>query len=312
MKIIFMGTPEFAKTCLEGLHKNKHDIALVITQPDKPQGRGKKLVYSAVKSYAVQENLMLFQPQSIKKKDAIEYIKIIDADIFIVAAFGQILPQSLLSIPKYGAINVHASLLPKYRGASPIQAAIINGETKTGITIMQMDKGLDTGEILLQSSVNIESTDTAQVVHDKLCAIAYPALNNTLELIKNNKLHPIKQDNTQASYAPLLTREMGHINWQSSPQQIVNLVRGYNPYPSAYCIYNGKNIKIWDAEAVEHTHTSKIYGEILEVTSYGITVAAADKNMCVRILELQPAAGKRMRAAEYIKGHSIAVGDMLG
>lgn len=310
MKIIFMGTPEFSVSCLSALiGHGRHEVLAVVTQPDKPVGRSKKLTFPPVKQIAVNNNIEVLQPEKIKNKEFVQILADFGADIFIVAAYGQILSEEILSLPRYGCINVHASLLPKYRGASPIQSAIIGGETTTGVTIMQMDKGLDTGDMLYKKEIEIDKQDTGGSLHDKLSAVGAAALIEALDLIEKNKITPEKQNDELATCTPLLDREAGHIDWSKTPRQIVDLVRGLDPWPGAYTIYNGEKIKVWKAEQCGQA-PSESFGEIIKASkSEGICVST--NGGAVLITELQMPGGKRMRAADYLKGNEILPNTVL-
>lgn len=292
MKIIFMGTPEFARACLQGLTDAGHEVMCVVTQPDRPAGRGKKPRMSAVKVCAMELGLEVLQPERVNCADFTQVLKKFDADIFVVAAYGQILSQKLLDMPKYGAINVHASLLPLYRGAAPIQKAILDGQTKTGITIMQMDKGMDTGDMLLKKEVEISASDTGGTLHDKLCSIACEPLLQVLEQIKNGTCNPQKQDHEKATYAPMITKDMAKINFDQNAHDIVNMVRAYNPHPGATTQVNDKILKIWNAQ-VSSTAPKLCPKD-------GILMAT--KSNTLHVLEVTPPNGKRMTAADYVKG----------
>jgi len=271
MKVLFMGTPEFARVCLEALDKSHHEVAAVITQPDRPSGRGKKLTPPPVKVYAEEQGIPVYQPEKINRWDFPDF----GADIFVVAAYGQILSQQVLDIPKFGCVNVHASLLPKYRGASPIQQAIFDGETVTGITIMQMDVGMDTGDMLLKSTVEIAPDDTGGSLHDKLCKIAPEALLTALDGIEAGTIKSQKQDDGQATYAGMITKEMERLDMSRNPQDVVNHIRAYNPFPGTYTEIDGKKVKIWNAKVAE---------------------------VGVEFLELTPPGGKKMSAEAYFRG----------
>jgi methionyl-tRNA formyltransferase len=296
MNIVFMGTPLLGRVCLQALidSKNEFNVAAVITQPDRPAGRGKKLVASPVKELALEAGIPCFQPVRVNRGDFPALLASLSADIFVVAAFGQILSQKVLDTPKFGAINVHASLLPKYRGAAPIQQAILDGETVTGITIMKMDKGMDTGDMLLKREVPITPCDTGGSLHDKLCEIAPSALLDGLRQIAEGSARFEKQDDSKATYAPMITKEMARIDWSKSPDEIVNLIRGYNPFPGAYGHIDGTVLKIWRAAAAP-SDTAPVL-----CPKEGIFVQAKDG--IVQILELTPAGGKKMTAAEYVRG----------
>jgi len=273
MKIVFMGTPEFAMKCLAGL--DDRNVVAVFTQPDRPSGRGKRMQAPPAKIYAQQMGLPVFQPEKIKSAQGLAMLGSLDADIFVVAAYGQLLSQKILDMPKYGAINVHASLLPKYRGASPIQQAIAHGDTTTGITIMQMDKGMDTGDMLLKREIAIDVDDTGGTLHDKLADIAPFALIDALDLIAAGKVTPEPQDDTLATHAPLITKQMAQIDWGEPPKDIVNMIRAYNPFPGAHTQLDGMQVKVWDAEIIDGK---------------------------VHITYLTPPGGKKMSMADYLRG----------
>ena len=303
MKILFMGTPEFAAVCLKALVESCHEVVGVVTQPDRPAGRGKKLAASPVKQYAESLNMFVLQPEKIKSKNFLPKLAELNADIFVVAAYGQLLSEAILNMPKYGAINVHASLLPKYRGASPIQQAIADGETTTGITIMQMDKGLDTGDMLLKCEVPISDNDTGGTLHDKLCDASSKILTEALEHIENGTIRPEKQDDKAATYAPLITKDMARIDWAQPAVRIVNLVRAYNPFPGAFTVLNDKSVKLWQCEIVQSANTDKPGKIIKACPREGIFAAASDG--IVRIVALTPPNGKKMAAADFVKGYTI-------
>ncbi|MDD2972645.1 MAG: methionyl-tRNA formyltransferase, partial [Lachnospiraceae bacterium] len=250
MKIVFMGTPDFAVGALQAIIDAGHEVAAVVTQPDKPKGRGKEMQYPPVKQCAVAAGIPVFQPTKIKAPDAVEILRSYQADIFVVAAFGQILSQEILDMPRLGCINIHASLLPKYRGAAPIQWAIIDGEKETGVTIMQMDAGLDTGDMLLKKIVPITARDTGESLFDKLMQAGAELIVEALPKIEAGELVPEKQREEDTCYAKMLTKQLGHINWSEPAVVIERLIRGLNSWPSAYTLYNGKTLKIWEAEVV--------------------------------------------------------------
>ncbi len=302
MKAIFMGTPQFAIASLEALYESKFDIKLVITQPDRPKGRGKKLQSPPVKEKAIELNLDVFQPESIKDKNAIDIIRDINPDIIVVVAFGQILPKEVLEIPRFGCINVHASLLPMYRGAAPINFAIINGEKKSGITTMFMDEGLDTGDMILKDEVEILETDTFLDLHDKLSSLGKKTLSKTLSLIIEEKAPREKQNNEESSYAPIMKKSLGLIDWSKSSREIVNLVRGTYPWPSAFTYYNNLVMKVLRAEYDEEASLTAP-GTILSVDNEGIKVAAGEGTVIIK--EIQMPGKKQMMVSEYIKGNEI-------
>ena len=309
MKAIFMGTPEFAIPSFEALYESDFEIALVVTQPDRPKGRGKKLSSPPVKLVALEHDIEVFQPERIKDSEAIEKIKQVKPDLIIVVAFGQILPKEILELPRYGCINVHASLLPKYRGAAPINFAIINGEKKTGVTTMYMEEGLDTGDMLLKNEVEITPEDTASTLHDKLAIAGKKTLSDTLKAIINTELVPEKQDDSISSYAPIMTKELGKINWDRSAESISNLVRGTDPWPSAYTLYDNSVLKLF-APVVLDKQSKEKPGTIVAVSSEGIDIASAD--YIVRIKEIQISGKKRMPVGEFLKGNVLEIGKVLG
>lgn len=309
MKAIFMGTPEFAIPSFEALYESDFEIALVVTQPDRPKGRGKKLSSPPVKLVALEHDIEVFQPERIKDREAIEKIKQVKPDLIIVVAFGQILPKEILELPRYGCINVHASLLPKYRGAAPINFAIINGEKKTGVTTMYMEEGLDTGDMLLKNEVEITPEDTASTLHDKLAIAGKKTLSDTLKAIINTELVPEKQDDSISSYAPIMTKELGKINWDRSAEAISNLVRGTDPWPSAYTLYDNSVLKLF-APVVLDKQSKEKPGTIVAVSSEGIDIASAD--YIVRIEEIQISGKKRMPVGEFLKGNVLEIGKVLG
>lgn len=302
MNIIFMGTPDFAVPSLEKLIEN-YNVTAVFTQPDRPKGRGKKIATSPIKDVALKYNIPVYQPEKIRNNsESIEAIKSLKPDFIIVVAFGQILPKEILEIPKYGCINLHASLLPKYRGAAPINWAIIKGENKSGNTTMLMDVGLDTGDMLLTSEFDIKNNMTAGELHDILMADGAKLLIETIEKVKDNKILPQKQDHSKNTYAPMLTKEIAKINWKNSNVEINNLIRGLNPTPIAYTEYLDNNMKIYEAETI---NSSKKFepGFIISVTKKGIEVATGKGNLLIK--RIQFSGGKPLSVEEYIRGHEI-------
>lgn len=308
MKIIFMGTPDFAVPSLNALLISKKDVAAVVTQPDKPSGRGKKLTPPAVKVLALNSGVKVLQPERIKDEAFVNKIREINPDVIVVAAYGKILPAKILHLPKYGCINIHASLLPKYRGAAPINWAIINGEKETGITIMQMDEGLDTGGILLQKGIEITKEDTAGTLSNKLSKIGAGLLIEGLSAIEKGGIKAIPQDNSKSSYAPMLKKEDGQIDWTKGAEDIYNMVRGMDPWPGAFTYYKGELWKVWK---VRHGDTGKGRpGEILTADKDRIDVVSKDS--VISILEIQPANKKRMPVSDFLRGNKIEKGIILG
>ncbi len=301
MNIVFMGTPDFAVETLKKLIE-KHNVIAVISQPDKPKGRGKKLVHTPVKQFALDNGIeKIYQPEKIRDENFVKELESLNADLFVVVAYGQILPESVLNIPKYSCINVHGSLLPKYRGAAPIQWSIINGEEKTGVTIMYMEKGMDTGDMILKEEIIIEPTETYKTLHDKMSIVGADALIKTLDLIESGSVTPEKQNDEEATYAPMITKEMGHIDWNNSSKDIINLIRGINPMPMAYTIYKDETFKISQAEEILGYDGN--IGEIVDVTKDGFIVKTKDSSIIIK--EMQAKGGKRMKTSDYLRGHTI-------
>lgn len=321
MKIVFMGTPEFAAGALEALIRAGHVISAVVTQPDKPRGRSKELKYPPVKECALRHGIQVFQPGKIKKPDSVAKLKEYEADIFVVAAFGQILSPEILAMPAYGSLNIHASLLPKYRGTSPIQYAILNGEEKTGITIIQMDAGIDTGDMLYKREVSIERRDTFETLHDKLMEEGGKAIVEALALLEQGKLAPEKQREEHSCYAPKIEKNMGEIDFHADALTIERKIRAMTPWPSAYTYYRGKQLKVWDAVAVSETEelvseteepipsTRRTPGEILEIARDFVSIAAGKGT--VRIYSLQLEGKKQMSVRDFLLGVDMQMGEVL-
>ncbi len=298
-----MGTPEFAVPCLAALYEHC-DVIGVVTQPDKPRGRGQKLVPSPVKAWAEAHGLPVWQPKRIKEEDFTAFLEEQKPDLMVVVAFGQILSQRILDIPPYGCINVHGSLLPRYRGAAPMQWCVIDGEKKTGITTMFMDAGLDTGDMLLKAEFPIGPDTTLEEVHDGLMALGAKVLIDTLEELSAGTLKRIPQTG-ESNYAPMLTKETGHIHWQDCAQKIHNLVRGLDSWPGAYTFLAGKKYKIWRTRCTTEK-TEAQPGTILRADKKeGLFVAAGDG--VLEITELQAPGKKRMAAKDYLNGHANAL-----
>ncbi|MCM8710569.1 methionyl-tRNA formyltransferase [Clostridium sp. SYSU_GA19001] len=310
MNIVFMGTPEFAVPSLKKLIE-EFGITAVFTQPDRPKGRGKKIAMSPVKEEAIKHGIPVYQPLKIKNDiESIENLKKINPDFIIVVAFGQILPKEVLDIPKYGCINLHASLLPKYRGAAPINWAIINGETESGNTTMLMDVGLDTGDMLLKSKYEINENMTYGEFYDILKQDGAELLIQTIKKILKNEIIPEKQDHSKSTYAPMLNKEIAKINWALKNKEIKNLIRGLNPWPVAYTQYNGDIMKIYEAEAIDaNINIKKIPGQILSVGKKGIEVATGEGILLIK--KIQFPGGKPLSVEEYIRGNIIKDGVIL-
>ena len=308
MRIVYMGTPEFAAVALDAIVK-EHEVVAVITQPDKPQGRNRKLVPTPVKVKAQAYDIPVYQPVKIREEESVQMIRDYNPDVIVVAAYGQILPESILNIPKYGCINIHASLLPKYRGASPIQRVIIDGETETGVTIMQMNAGLDTGDMLYQKKIPITSEDTFETLHDKLMVLGGEAITEALPLLEAGKLTPEKQDDAKTCYAALITKEMGRLDFTKTAAELDRLIRGLTPWPSAYTFYRGKQLKIWKAIPMLTAHR-ETPGTILTVNKDSFEVAASEGGL--KVMELQLEGKKRMTAHDFLLGVKVQPGEILG
>ena len=305
MKIIFAGTPQFSVPALEALINAGHEIALVLTQPDRPAGRGMKTTASAVKLWAQTNKLALLQPPSLKQPELHAQLDAIDADVMAVAAYGLILPGVVLNIPRLGCLNIHASLLPRWRGAAPIQRAILAGDQETGITIMQMDQGLDTGAILLQRSIAIAQDDTAQTLHDRLALLGALCLVETLAHLPERKLSAIPQDEITATFAPKLEKREAEIDWRWSAETINRVVRAFNPRPGAYSRISGASMKIWQASVA--THAPGKPGEIVAIGRDGIVVACGEGTLILEVVQKYD--GKKLRVAEFLLGHPLQPGD---
>lgn len=305
MKTVFMGTPDFAAESLKALYNSDNEVALVITQPDRAKNRGKKVQFTPVKEVALVHETEVMQPEKIKENDEVmAKLHEIDPDIIVVAAYGQILPEEILNLPKYGCINVHASLLPKLRGASPIQHAIVDGEKTTGVTIMQMAKGLDTGDMLTKSSVEIGTMNGSQL-HDKLAEIGGKLLVETLGLIENGEVIAVPQDPEEATYAGLISKKDGHIDFTKSPESIERLIRGFDPWPGAFCKYDDEVFKFWRAvPTLDKTEAQP--GTIVDIIDNGIKISCGGKILIVT--EIQTPGKKRMAVSDYLRGNTLRIG----
>lgn len=325
MKIVFMGTPDFAVGALEALIEAGHQVTAVVTQPDKPKGRGKEMQMTPVKVCALAHEIPAFQPVKIKEPEAVETLRGYEADIFVVAAFGQILSEEILKMPKFGCVNIHASLLPKYRGAGPIQWAIINGEKITGVTIMQMEKGLDTGDMLFRTEVEIAPRETADTLHDKLAAAGAKLIVEALPKIEAGEVTPVRQNDGESCYAKMLTKSMGKIDWSQGAKKLDCLIRGLISWPGASTAYRGKTLKIWEEEvAPEETaqagdglsRQGEGGGSFPQNISPG-TVVRVDRDAfyvqtgdgVLKILAVQPEGKKRMAVKDFLLGYQVCVGD---
>lgn len=314
MKIVYMGTPDFAVEPLKKLVENGYEVVLVVTQPDKEKGRGKEISMSPVKECALQYGIPVFQPDKIRTPENVEELRKYDADIFIVAAFGQIVSEEILNMPRFGCINIHASLLPKYRGAAPIQWCILNGEEKTGVTIMQMAKGVDTGDIIAMESIDIEADDTGDSLFDKLMYLGAELLIKTLPSIEDGSAKRIPQVEEESTHVGKITKDMGLIDWTKDAEYIERYVRGLNSWPSAFTKYNGKTLKIWKADILDEIEltagNSQNAGEIAMLTKDAIVVKAGNGYLSLKEVQLE--GKKRMSVHDFLLGVHMNVGDALG
>ncbi|MCQ2471410.1 MAG: methionyl-tRNA formyltransferase [Clostridia bacterium] len=307
MNIVFMGTPDFSVPCLQRLIDDGHTVSAVFTQPDKPKGRGHHMMPPPVKELAVKYNIPVYQPQKLRTSDAFEILTEINPELIIVVAYGQILPKNILDLPKYGCVNIHASLLPKYRGAAPIQWSVLNGEKKSGVTSMQMDVGLDTGDMLLTAETEIGENDTAEDLHDKLSVMGAEVMSETIDLIMKGQLNPIKQDDSLSTYAHMLSKDLSPIDWNESAQCVHNKVRGLYSWPCATAELDGKIIKIHKTALA-----GKVNGTAGQVVESGkkLVVACGDGNG-VEIITLQAQGKKAMNSADYLRGNPVEKGIIL-
>lgn len=310
MRIVFMGTPDFAVGSLQALcESGKHEILAVVTQPDRPKGRGNKLLQTPVKEYALAKGLTVYQPQKVKTPEFVELLHELQPELIVVAAFGQFLSKEILELPKYGCINVHASLLPKYRGAAPIQYAIIKGEKKSGVTIMQMDIGMDTGAMLDKVVVPIAENTTMGELHDALRDQGATLLLEVIDKIAAGTAVAEPQDDAQATYATLLDRSMEHIDWSKTAQEVHNLIRGFNPAPSTFTkLPNGKSLKIWGSKMTDKSSAAAA-GTVIETGKHSFFVACGEG--VLEITEVQPESKKRMPAQVFLNGRGVQEGDLL-
>jgi len=306
LRIVFMGTPQFACPTLQMLLDRKENVVAVVTQPDRPKGRGQQLQQPPVKELAASCGIPVLQPQKVRVPEAVEEIRAFAPDLIVVVAFGQILPKALLDIPRLGCINVHASLLPRYRGAAPLNWCLINGETETGVTTMLMDVGLDTGDMLVKRAIPILPDEDAGSLHDRLAILGATAMAETLDLLAAGRLAPQKQDDSLSCYAPMLKKELGQIDWQKNPAEIRNLVRGITPWPGAYTRLDGRLLKLFTA----HTAAGEgIPGTVLRADGSGLEIACHGGSIVFTDLQLE--GKKRMSAADFLAGYRVAPGTVL-
>ena len=311
MRVIFMGTPDFSVGTLEALIEAGHEVVLAVTQPDKPKGRGKEMQFTPVKECALSHGIPVYQPRRVREPECIEELKKYNADVCVVIAFGQILPKEILEMTPYGCINVHASLLPKYRGAAPIQWAVINGETVSGVTTMQMDEGVDTGDMLEKAEIPLDEKETGGSLHDKLAEAGAKLCVHTLAAMRAGELKPEKQGESPTEYARMLDKKLGKIDWTRSAAEIERLIRGLNPWPSAYTTWNGKTMKIWEAEVAQDKAKGNVSdaGMIVEVTKKSFSVQTGDGLLKVKALQIP--GKKRMEADAFLRGYQVKEGEYL-
>ena len=307
MKIIFMGTPDFAAASLEALIASRHEIQAVVTQPDKPKGRKGELTPSPVKVVAEEKGIKVYQPLKVRDEDFVDTLRAYNPDVMVVVAFGQIIPLSILQMPKYGCVNIHGSLLPKYRGAAPIQWAVLDGEKETGITTILMDEGIDTGDILLKKTIQIDTDETSGSLFDKLMALGAETILETLDELEKGNLTPTKQGESPTAYAKMLTKAMGLIDFTRSAKELDCFVRGMNPWPSAYTLLSGKTLKLWKVRTVEGGGKA---GSVIEIGKESFTVACGEG--AIEVIEVQLEGKKRMSAGDFLKGSTLNIGQELG
>ena len=305
-----MGTPEFSVGTLEAIIQAGHEVVLAVTQPDKPKGRGKEMQLTPVKECAIEHDIPVYQPIKVREEECVEYLRTFKADICVVVAFGQILPQEILDMTTYGCINVHAYLLPKYRGAAPIQWSIIDGEEVTGVTIMQMNAGLDTGDMIRKCEVVIDSDETGGSLHDKLAEAGAKLCVDTLIALENDDVTFTVQGESTTSYAKMLKKELGLIDWAQGAEEIERLIRGLNPWPSAYTNWNGKVMKIWKAEVDTSMPTQQEIGTVVSLEKTSFSVQTGEGVLVIQ--ELQIPGKKRMDVGSFLRGYTLEIGEKLG
>ena len=305
MRVVFMGTPDFSVPALERI-ATEHEVVAVVTQKDKPKGRGMSVSYTPVKESALKLNIPIYQPDKVKEENFVDELRKLNPDVIVVIAFGQILSNDILTLPKYGCINVHASLLPKYRGAAPIQWAVIDGEEKSGVCTMKMDEGLDTGDIIDVDEITLDPKETGGSLFDKLAKLGGELILKTLQNLEFGKATFIKQDDSKSTYAKKMTKELGHIDFTKDAESIERLIRGLNPWPSAFTYLDGKVMKIWDADVVD---AGGVPGTVISEDKDSFVIATGSK--ALKVNELQLEGKKRMKASDFLNGRSIE-GSKLG
>ena len=302
MKIVFAGTPDFSLSPLRALYQTEHQIIAVYTQPDRPAGRGRKLTASPVKAFAVEHDIPVYQPATLRDSESQAQLASLDADLMIVVAYGLIIPSEVLQMPKQGCINIHASLLPRWRGAAPIQRAILEGDKETGITIMQMDEGLDTGDMLLRESCPIHAEDTAGSLHDRLATLGGTAILKSLKMMAAGELHPVPQDDSMSCYAAKLKKSEAQIDWQLSAIEIDRQIRAFNPWPVSQTTWQNKTLRVWGAELIEGSSDLPV-ASIMRSSQEGIDVVTGEG--LLRLTKIQLAGGKPMSASAFLNAHHV-------
>lgn len=315
MKVVFMGTPDFAVATAEAIANAGHEIILAVTQPDKPKGRGKELAPPPVKQWARERGIPVFQPEKIKREDAVETLRNYPADIFVVSAFGQILPKEILSMPPLGCVNVHASLLPKYRGAAPIQWAVINGDKTSGVTTMLMGEGLDDGDMLLKKEITLAEDETGGSLFERLAVVGGELIVETMAQLEKGTLIATPQKESEATHVGMIRKSLGQLDFSKSAEVLERWIRGLNPWPSAYTRLGGKGLKVWKARTEKTlpqtpSQEAKATGSIAYVCDDGIWVVTGEDYLVLE--EVQPEGKKRMKSADFLRGRKIEIGDMLG
>ena len=309
MKVIFMGTPDFAVGALDAIVEAGHEVVLVVTQEDKPKGRGKEIQFTPVKEAAIRHGIEVYQPHRVKHEEPVAKLREYNADVFVVAAYGQILSKELLDMPKYGCVNIHASLLPKYRGAAPIQWSIIDGEKVTGVTTQMMAEGIDTGDILDVIEVEIDKEETGGSLFDKLTVAGSEVILTTLKKLEDGTVTRTPQDHSKSTYAKMLDKKLGNIDFSMSAEEIERLIRGLNPWPSAYTMYKGKTLKVWRADVIDKEYDGEL-GQIVDKTKKAVMVKTGNGALAITELQLE---GKTRRTTEaFLCGAGFELGEMLG
>lgn len=310
MRIVFMGTPDFSVPTLKALVEAGHEVAAVVTQPDRPRGRGKELQMTPVKVQALAYGIPVYQPEKVKDPAFVEILRSLQPEVIVVIAFGQILSRDILDLPPYGCVNIHASLLPKYRGAAPIQWAVIDGEKETGVTTMMMDVGLDTGDMLEKTVIPLDPKETGGSLFDKLSQAGGPLILSTLEKLKAGTAVRTPQTDEDSTYAKMLTKSLGRIDWSMEAAAIERLIRGLNPWPSAYTSVHGKTLKIWDADVLKESFDGAAPGQIVRTDPHSLIVAAGEALLSIRELQLE--GKKRMDVETFLRGYTVEKGEILG